>query len=121
MQTLPGGKAVPADSVLRLGRKGYLAYEVIDYKDGKTNAMGVYSIEQRVDGQLNFSFAIDRLNFATTGYVNTFVDYPENHRARRSSVLRAYVSPHNRLAVYGPARKTTDGTISVEDGIGRQV
>ncbi len=121
VQTLPGGKAVPADSVLRLGRKGYLAYEVIDYKDGKTNTMGVYSIEQRVDGQLNFSFAIDRLNFATTAYVNTFVDYPENHRARRSSVLRAYVSPHNRLAVYGPARKTTDGTISVEDGIGRQV
>lgn len=121
VQTLPGGEAVPADSVLRLGRKGYLAYEVIDYKDGKTNTMGVYSIEQRVDGQLNFSFAIDRLSFATTGYVNTFVDYPENHRARRSSVLRAYVSPHNRLAVYGPARKTTDGTISVEDGIGRQV
>lgn len=121
VQTLPGGEAVPADSVLRLGRKGYLAYEVIDYKDGKTNTMGVYSIEQRVDGQLNFSFAIDRLSFATTGYVNTFVDYPENHRARRSSVLRAYVSPHNRLAVYGPVRKTTDGTISVEDSLGRLV
>lgn len=107
--------------MLRLGRRGYLAYEVIDYKDGKSNTMGVYAIRQRVDGEVNFSFAIDRLDFATTGYVNTFVDYPENHRARRTSVLRAWVSPHNRLAVYGPERKTADGTISVADGGPRRV
>lgn len=121
VRTLPDGTAVPEDSVLLLGRRGYLAYEVIDYKDGRSNTMGVYGIEQRVDGEVNFSFAIDRLDFATTGYVNTFVDYPENHRARRTSVLRAYVSPHNRLAVYGPERKTADGTISVVDGGPRRV
>lgn len=117
----PDGTAVPEDSVLRLGRRGYLAYEVIDYKDGKSNTMGVYALRQRVDGEVNFSFAIDRLDFATTGYVNAFVDYPENHRARRTSVLRAWVSPHNRLAVYGPERKTADGTISVADGGPRRV
>ncbi len=117
----PDGTAVPEDSVLRLGRRGYLAYEVIDYKDGKSNTMGVYALRQRVDGEVNFSFAIDRLDFTTTGYVNTFVDYPENHRARRTSVLRAWVSPHNRLAVYGPERKTADGTISVADGGPRRI
>ncbi len=121
VRMLPDGTAVPEDSVLRLGRRGYLAYEVIDYKDGKSNTMGVYAIRQRVDGKVNFSFAIDRLDFATTGYVNTFVDYPENHRARRTSVLRACVSPHNRLAVYGPERKTADGMISVADGGPRRI
>lgn len=118
VRTLPDGTAVPEDTVLKLGKKGYLAYEVIDYKDGRSNTMGVYGIEQRVDGEVNFNFAIDRLDFATNAYVNTFVDYPENHRARRTSVLRAYVSPHNRLRVYGPSRGVSDGIISVpESGV----
>lgn len=118
VRTLPDGTAVPQDSVLKLGKKGYLAYEVIDYKDGRSNTMGVYAIEQRVDGEVNFNFAIDRLDFATNGYVNTFVDYPENHKARRTSVLRAYVSPHNRLRVYGASRGVSDGMISVpESGV----
>ena len=113
VRTLPDGTAVPEDTLLRLGKRGYLAYEVIDYKDGRSNTLGVYGIEQRVDGEVNFSFAIDRLDFATTGYVNTFVDYPENHRARKASVLRAWVSPHNKLGVYGAERKAVDGMISV--------
>lgn len=121
VRTLPDGTAVPEDSVLQLGERGYLAYEVIDYKDGRSNTLGVCGIEQRVDGEVNFSFEIDRLDFATTGYVNTFVDYPENHRARRASVLRAWVSPHNKLAVYGPQRRVSDGMISVADGVSRRV
>lgn len=121
VRTLPDGTAVPEDTVLKLGKKGYLAYEVIDYKDGRSNTMGVYGIEQRVDGEVNFNFAIDRLDFATNAYVNTFVDYPENHRARRTSVLRAYVSPHNRLRVYGASRRVSDGMISVPDSGVRHV
>ena len=121
VRTLPDGTAVPEDTLLRLGKRGYLAYEVIDYKDGRSNTLGVYGIEQRVDDEVNFSFAIDRLDFGTTGYVNTFVDYPENHRARRASVLRAWVSPHNKLAVYGAERRAVDGMISVADGASRRV
>lgn len=118
VRTLADGTAMSEDSVLELGKRGYLAYEVIDYKDGKSNTMGIYGIEQRVDGEVNFNFAIDRLDFATNAYVNTFVDYPENHRARRTSVLRAYVSPHNRLRVYGASRGISDGIISVpESGV----
>lgn len=113
--------AIPADTLLYLGGKGYLAYEVIDYKDGKSNTMGVYALEQCVDGKPNFRFAIDRLNFATTGYVNTFIDYPENRRARRTSVLRCYLSPHNRLALYGPQRIPGGGIISVADSAPRQI
>lgn len=121
VRTLADGTMVPEDTVLKLGKKGYLAYEVIDYKDGRSNTMGVYGIEQRVDGEVNFNFAIDRLDFATNAYVNTFVDYPENHRARRTSVLRAYVSPHNRLRVYGASRGVSDGIISVPDSGVRHV
>lgn len=115
------GSATPADTLLHLSEKGYLAYEVIDYKDGKSNTMGVYALEQRVDGQPNFRFTIDRLDFATTAYVNTFIDYPENRRARRTSVLRSYLSPHNRLALYGAQRIPGSGIISVADSSPRRV
>ena len=101
VRTSADGTAVPEDSVLVLNGRGYLAYEVIDYKDGKSNTMGLYAMEQRVDSVTNFRFAIDRVNFATNGYVNAFVDFAENRRARRTSVLRAYVAPHNRLTIYG--------------------
>lgn len=122
VKTLPDGTAMPEDTVLKLGKRGYLAYEMIDYKDGRSNTLGVYGIEQRVDGEVNFSFEIDRLDFATTGYVNTFVDYPENHRARRTSVLRAWVSPHNKLAVYGPERRFADGMIlTPAEGVSKRV
>ncbi len=97
-------RSVPAsslarDSVLYLSKNGYLAYEVIDYKDATKNTLGVYSLTQKIDGQVGFSFAIDRVDFATTRYVNTFVSYAQN-RTSRNHVLRAYVSPNNPLQVY---------------------
>lgn len=93
------GQARLATPRLSLSGNGYLAYEVIDYKDGRTNTMGVYSLEQQVDSQTNFSFAIDRVSFATTRYINTFVQYDAN-RASKYNVLRAYVSPNNALSFY---------------------
>lgn len=101
LRQAPDGTWVPeADSLLPISTSAYLAYEVIDYKDGRSNTMGVYSIRQAIDGIANFSFSIDRLSFATNGFVNTFVSYPENHAAKRTSVLRAYQSPNNKLHIY---------------------
>ena len=94
-----GGVAMLSDSVIKVSRDGYLAYEVIDYKDGRSNTMGVYSIEQKVGGKTNFCFTLDRISFATTRYINTFTEYIINKRARQN-VLRAYVSPNNALSVY---------------------
>lgn len=113
VETRADGTAIPKDSVISFGRRGYLAYEVIDYKDEKNNTMGLYALEQRVDGEPNFQFSIDRLDFATSSYVNTFVDYSKNRQAKRTSVLRAYISPNNRLAFYGLPRDVSDGTIDL--------
>lgn len=90
----------PSDTAtLRLRSVGYLAYEVIDYKDGKSNTMGIYSIEQQVDGVTNFSFAIDKVDFGTGKYMNSFTAYAEN-QASKIDVLRAYVSENNQLKIY---------------------
>lgn len=82
-----------------LSKPGYFAYEFIDYKDGKSNTMGVHSLDQQIDGEQNFSFTIDAIDFATTRYVNTMTSYGEN-RDSRLSVVRAYVSPNNLLKFY---------------------
>lgn len=88
-----------SDTVLRASRPFYLAYEVIDYKNGSSNTMGVYSLTQKVDGMEQFSFAVDRISFATTRYINTFVQFDRN-RASRRHVVRAYVSANNALSIY---------------------
>lgn len=115
------GILVPAnDTILTLSKGGYAAYETIDYKDGRTNTMGVYAIRQKVDGEINFYFAIDYISFATTRYINTFTDYAENRKASRTTVLRAYLSPHNALTFYrtvknrGILTPPAEGTSTIE-------
>lgn len=78
---------------------GYLVYEAVDYKDGKSNTMGVYSIDQRVNGAVNYSFAMDRIDFTKGKYVNTHVEYAA-HRDSKFDMIRAYISPNNNLSIY---------------------
>lgn len=88
-----------SDTVLRTAKSFYLAYEVIDYKNGSSNTMGIYSLSQAVDGVEQFSFAIDRISFATNRYINSFVQYDLN-RSSKYHVIRAYVSANNALSIY---------------------
>lgn len=92
--------AVPSDTlVFKLRNRGYIAYEVVDYKDGKTNTMGVYSIEQSVNGVRNFGFKIDYIDFNKGRFINTLTKY-DARLSSKSDVIRAYVSPNNTLAIY---------------------
>ncbi len=90
--TLEGG-------TLQVNKPFYLAYEVIDYKDGRTNTMGITGMTQSVDGQTNFGFNINEIPFGTTRYINTFTQYDQN-RASRYHVMRAYRSQNNPLHLY---------------------
>lgn len=92
--------ATPSDTLtFRLRDRGYIAYEVVDYKDGKSNTMGVYSIEQSVNGLQNFGFKLDYIDFNKGRFINTLTKY-DARQASRSDVIRAYVSPNNTLAIY---------------------
>lgn len=93
------GLLKPSTSVIKIAKNSYFVYEVIDYKDVKTNTMGIYGLIQEVDGKVNFEFEIDKLNFATNRYLNSFVQYDLNRRSSKH-VVRAYVSPNNKLKIY---------------------
>ncbi len=81
------------------GSRGYLAYELVDLRDGLPNTMGIYSLEQRIDSAVNFAFAIDKISFANSAYVTTMTAYAA-HKASRVDVLRSYISPNNTLGFY---------------------
>lgn len=89
----------PASDIFYASRPFYIAYELIDFMNGRSNTLGVYSLTQKVNGRPNFSFCINKLSFASTRYVNSFTEWivPINSR---STTLRAYVSPNNKLKIY---------------------
>lgn len=93
------GKYVPSTDVINISKPAYFAYEVIDYKDGKTNTMGIYELKQTVDSVVNFEFAIDKVNFSTSRFINSYVQYDKNRESKRH-VVRAYLSPNNKLDIY---------------------
>ncbi len=104
----------PFKDTIKISNKSYLAYELIDYKDGRTNTMGIYGMDQKIGGKTNFSFKIDKINYATSRYLNALIQYDE-HKASRKHVLRSYVSPNNLLEIYDNV--TDRGLISPADTI----
>ncbi|MCD8187006.1 MAG: M23 family metallopeptidase, partial [Rikenellaceae bacterium] len=90
---------VEGDRTVRFASPGYFAVEVIDTKNGAANLLGLYTLEQLVDGQRNFGLSTDRFSFQTTRHINTMVHYGLNRR-QRYEVYRTYVSPQNGLPVY---------------------
>ncbi len=95
-----------------LNGPAYFAIEMIDRKNHADNILGTYAMTVEFDGETIFSYAIDRISFATTRYINAFVYYPL-HRQSRYEVVRTYVAPNNKLPVY--KRTVNRGVISLKD------
>lgn len=93
-----GRYSKPNESI-KISKKAYIAYQIVDYKDARTNTMGISQLEQKIDGKVNFDCIIDKISYATIRFINTFVQYDLN-RASNFSVIRAYVSPNNKLDIY---------------------
>lgn len=107
-----------SDSVLYFDRPSYLAYEMVDFKNGSSFTMGVYSLVQRVDGVRNFGYKIDDISFATTRYVNALAQYDLN-KATRNAVVRAYIAPNNLLNNY--VNKKDNGVILPPTRVGERL
>ncbi|MDR0954190.1 MAG: M23 family metallopeptidase [Rikenellaceae bacterium] len=78
---------------------GYFAIEVIDRKNGASNTLGLYRLEQTVDSLPNFGLTTDRLSFDTTRDINAMVLY-DLHKKASYEVYRTYITPNNGLKVY---------------------
>ncbi|MDD2797587.1 MAG: M23 family metallopeptidase [Bacteroidales bacterium] len=76
-----------------------LGIRAFDTKDGVGNVYGVKSVKLFVDNELITDYKIDRYGFKNTRCINSCIDYPE-WRHKRSSILKMFVEPGNKIEVY---------------------
>lgn len=86
-----------------------------DFFDGSANRCGVYSIRLYWDGELWYSFRMDRFSFSESRYINSHIDYKE-YIEGNSRYHKTWIDPGNRLRIYDVVRdrgklRVTDGNI----------
>lgn len=89
------------------------AIQANDFFDGSNNRCGVYSIRMFWDGDLYYSFKMDRFSFSESRYVNSHTDYEEFITTKRR-FHKTWVDPGNRLRIYESVRN--NGQLRVTDG-----
>ena len=89
------------------------AIQANDFFDGSNNRCGVYSIRMFWDGDLYYSFKMDRFSFSESRYVNSHTDYEEFITTKRR-FHKTWIDPGNRLRIYDYVRN--NGQIRVTDG-----
>jgi len=90
----------------------YLGISTNDKQNDSHNNNGVYQIELFVDSSLFYSHRVERLNFSTSRYINTLIDY-DYYKNKKRRYQRSYKSPNNKLAIYGEMKN--GGVLSLND------
>jgi hypothetical protein len=88
-----------------------------DFFDGSNNRCGVYSIRMFWDGELYYSFKMDRFSYDESRYINSHINYEEFSTTKRR-FHKTWIDPGNRLRIYDYVRnngrlRVTDGNIHV--------
>ncbi len=97
---------------LHLNGDFYLGISTIDKQNDSQNKNGVYQIEVFVDSSLFYSHHVERLNFSSSRYINTLIDYSYYKNGERR-YQRTYKSPNNKLAIYDKVKN--EGVLSLND------
>ncbi|MBQ4279151.1 MAG: M23 family metallopeptidase [Rikenellaceae bacterium] len=103
-RTAAGTYRLADTTALRIGPATYFGVEVAERKNGVTNPMGTYRIQEKVDGQVVFELANDGFLFSQTRYVNAAALYAENLKTR-NDVFRLVRLPNNKLPIYTAVRR----------------
>lgn len=76
-----------------------LAIKAYDHMDGVNNWNGIYTLDLLVDDKPVYHFAVEKLDFSETRYINAHVDY-EERVSRNSYFHRCFLLPGNGLSMY---------------------
>ena len=90
-----------------------LGLKAFDTKDGVSNVYGVKSVKLFVDNELIFSSKVNRYAFKNTRYINSCIDYAEWRRSR-STVLKSFVDPGNKIEIFENVKNSGIITINEE-------
>ncbi|QGY47916.1 peptidoglycan DD-metalloendopeptidase family protein [Maribellus comscasis] len=103
---LKGNPTIPV-----YGKIGF-AVQANDYFDNSWNKCGVYSVELTIDGELYFSYRLDKFSFDETRYINSFIDYKE-YIDKRRRYQKAWKDPGNQLPIYNYEKN--NGIVNFKD------
>lgn len=98
---------VYANGTIGLGINAY------DRQDLATNRNGLFSVEQRVDGQLITDYDFETFSFSETRYINTFIDY-DHFGKYRQRIQLFYKAEGNELGIYNTL--VNDGKLVIRPG-----
>jgi len=86
------------DKVSAFGEIG-LGLHTIDKLNGSNNICGIFSIKLFVNDTLHYFQEMEKLDFSTNRYINTYKDYKE-HKKNKRSIHKSFVSENNDLKIY---------------------
>lgn len=100
------------ESTLKCTASGKLALGIHtnDYANDGGGRNGIYEITVQLNGADHFKLRLDAIDFATTRYINTYMDHDEYHDHDRH-IHKCYKYGNNRLEVYPLA--INDGFINL--------
>jgi hypothetical protein len=88
-----------------------LAIKAYDHMDGTSNWNGIYTLDMLVDERPVYHFAVEKLDFTQTRYINAHIDYEE--RLSRSAYFhRCFLLPGNKLAMYNQVQENGKITLA---------
>ncbi len=104
---------------VKIPATAYFAIELTDTKNGSpSNTFGIRTLEQSVDGRVNFSLLVDNFTFDNTRYVHSILYYPL-YRSSRYDVLRCYAPPNRLSALYPKLER--QGVVALADTVPHQI
>jgi murein DD-endopeptidase MepM/ murein hydrolase activator NlpD len=113
LKKTPDGYIIPKQPVIKTGsRKVSFGLQAIDRITGSSNEDGIYSAELFFDGEPVVKFALDRISYETTGYLNAHIDYKYRYNGGPFFQLLSQL-PGERSGVYNP--ETGSGVITLND------
>ncbi|MFW5832042.1 MAG: M23 family metallopeptidase, partial [Prolixibacteraceae bacterium] len=94
------------------GKVGF-AVQANDYFDNSLNKCGIYSLKLKIDGELYYSFTMDRFAFHETRYLNSHINY-EEYKTSGRRYIKTWLDPGNKLRIYDYTRE--NGIYNFDDG-----
>ena len=91
--------AIEGDTLLLKGDMLGLALKAYDKQDNSRHLNGIYALEMKVGGELVHSFSMDKIDIASTRYINAHLDYKEQIE-KKSYFNRCFRLPGNKLDIY---------------------
>ena len=84
-----------------------------DFFDESNNRCGIYSMQMKFNGEVYYSFRMDRFSFAESRYINSHIHYEEYILSKRR-FHKTWTDPANKLSIYDFIRQ--NGIVEANDG-----